>query len=237
MNQFVPKREPHASRSGVFAVVPAFNEASTIGDVVRNTLRSVERVVVIDDASTDGTATVALSAGAEVVRHPINLGQGAAIQTGITHSLAEGARYIVTLDADGQHEPDQINLMMESMAAAHADVALGSRFKGEAINIGRLRRVVLKLAVLFTRLTTGLDVSDSHNGFRMFSAAAARQLQIRQNRMAHASEILEEISRKRVSFVEVPVTVRYTDYSHAKGQSNLDSVNILLDLIMSWLRK
>ena len=118
-----------------------------------------------------------------------------------------------------------------------ADVALGSRFKGEAIGMPPVRRLVLRLAVLFTRATTGLDVTDCHNGFRVFTASAARQLRIRQNRMAHASEILEEIARKRMPYVEVPVTIRYTDYSKAKGQSSFNSFNILLDLVLHWLRK
>lgn len=221
----------------IYAVIPAYNEGSSIGAVLDNTAQHVDRIVVVDDASTDDTARSALRVGVDVLRHPVNLGQGAALQTGIAHALAAGASHVVTLDADGQHDPAQIGRMLTAMREAGVEAALGSRFKGETIGMPRLRRSVLKLAVAFTRLTTGLKVTDSHNGFRVFTAAAAKRLRIRQNRMAHASEILEEIAAKRISFVEVPVTIRYTDYSRAKGQSNLNSLNILLDLALHWLRK
>lgn len=228
---------PALAKRHVVAVVPAYNEGDAVVDVLHECLRHVDRVVLVDDASSDGTSLRAARPGIDVLRHPVNLGQGAALQTGILHALAHGATHVVTLDADGQHDPSQIARMFAEMDAAGADVALGSRFKGEAIGMPPVRRLVLRLAVLFTRATTGLDVTDCHNGFRVFTASAARQLRIRQNRMAHASEILEEIARKRMPYVEVPVTIRYTDYSKAKGQSSFNSFNILLDLILHWLRK
>jgi len=226
----------HAPRA-VYAVIPAYNEGQAIVAVLEETLRHVPRVIVVDDGSSDDTVARALLPGVEVLRHPINLGQGAALQTGIAHALRRGATHVVTLDADGQHDPGQIDAMLEAMDRDDADVALGSRFLGEAIGIRPLRRFILKLAVWFTRLTTGLKVTDSHNGFRVFRADAARRLRITQNRMAHASEILEELAAKRLTYVEVPVTVRYTEYSMAKGQSSLNSFNILLDLVLNWLRK
>lgn len=221
----------------VFAVIPAYNEGSAIVDVLRECRQHVDRIVVVDDASSDDTAARALLPGVDVLRHPVNLGQGAALQTGITHALSRGATHVVTLDADGQHDPAQIGRMLLAMDTEHADVALGSRFLGEAIGIPAVRRTVLRLAVLFTRLTTGLKVTDCHNGFRIFTASAAQSLRITQNRMAHASEVLEEIADKHMTYVEVPVTIRYTEYSMAKGQSSLNSLNILLDLIVHWLRK
>ncbi len=221
----------------VFAVIPAYNEGAAIVEVLQECRRHVDRVVVVDDASSDDTARLALLPGVDVLRHPVNLGQGAALQTGITHALSRGATHIVTLDADGQHDPAQIGRMLEAMDGGGAEVALGSRFKGETIGMPSVRRLVLRLAVLFTRATTGLQVTDCHNGFRVFTASAARRLRITQNRMAHASEVLEEVARKRMTYVEVPVTIRYTEYSMAKGQSSLNSLNILLDLVVHWLRK
>ena len=221
----------------VVAVIPAYNEGPAIADVLDNTLRYVDRVVLVDDASRDETAASARRPGVDLLSHPVNLGQGAALQTGIAHALAIGATHVVTLDADGQHDPSQIQRMLDAMQATGVEAALGSRFKGETIGMPALRRVVLKLAVVFTRFTTGLRVTDSHNGFRVLAADAARRIRIRQNRMAHASEILEEIARKRIRFVEVPVTIRYTDYSRAKGQSSFNSFNIVLDLALHWLRK
>lgn len=224
-------------RAGTWVVIPAWNESASIGTVVRGVLPYAEGVVVVDDASVDDTRLLALEAGAVVLRHPVNLGQGAALQTGISHALAEGARYIVTFDADGQHAAGEIDRMLEALRAANVDVALGSRFKGTTVGMPRARRVLLKLAVVFTRLTTGLKLSDSHNGFRAFTADAARQLRIRQNRMAHASEILEQIGQRGMRFVEVPVTISYTEYSKLAGQKNTDSLNIVLDLLANWIRK
>lgn len=223
--------------AGTWVVIPAYNESTSIGPVVRGVLPHVEGAVVVDDASADDTGVQARAAGAVVLRHPVNLGQGAALQTGISQALAEGARYIVTFDADGQHDATEIGPMLAALREANADVALGSRFLGATVGMTRSRRVLLKLAVAFTRLTTGLKLSDAHNGFRAFTADAASKLRIRQNRMAHASEILEQVGRERMVFVEVPVTIRYTDYSKLKGQKNTESLNILLDLLANWIRK
>lgn len=231
------ENHPNAPHCFLVAVVPAYNEGQSIAAVLDETLPHVDLVVLVDDASSDDTAGCALRPGVEVLRHPVNLGQGAALQTGIDHALAVGATHVVTLDADGQHDPSQIARLFDAVEARGVDVALGSRFLGETVGMPKTRRMVLKLAVAFTRITTGLQVTDSHNGFRLLTAAAAQRIRIRQNRMAHASEILEEIARKQLSYTEVPVTIRYTDYSRAKGQSSLNSFNILLDLAFHWLRK
>lgn len=223
--------------AGAWVVIPAYNESTSIGSVVRAVLPFVDGVVVVDDASADDTGREALAAGAVTLRHPVNLGQGAALQTAITQALVEGARYIVTFDADGQHDAAEIDGMLIMLREENADVALGSRFMGTTLDMPRARKLVLRLAVAFTRLTTGLKLSDSHNGFRAFTADSARQLRIRQNRMAHASEILEQIGQRHMTFVEVPVTIRYTEYSKLKGQRNTESLNILLDLLANWIRK
>lgn len=228
---------PQNTRRAIYAVIPAYNEGNAIADVVRECQRYVDHVVVVDDASADDTAASASLPGVDVLRHPINLGQGAALQTGLAHALARGATHVATLDADGQHDPSEVDRLINALDTSGAQVALGSRFLGAAVGIPAHRRVVLRLAVVFTRVTTGLRVTDCHNGFRVFTADAARQVRILQNRMAHASELLEEIARKRIAYVEVPVTIRYTEYSLAKGQSSFNSLNILLDLFLHWLRK
>src|SRR5262249_40916537 len=155
-------------------------------------------VVVVDDFSSDETADIAEQAGAIVIRHPINLGQGAALQTGITYALGHGADIIVTFDADGQHDASDVRRLVEAIQKNDADFALGSRFLGRAINMPSARRVVLRGALLFTRLATGMEISDVHNGLRAMTHRGAKALYLRQNRMAHASEILEQISRSRL---------------------------------------
>lgn len=224
-------------RRKVAVVIAAYNEGSSIAAVVRGALPFCQWTVVVDDGSLDGTSTAALEAGAYVLRHPINLGQGAALQTGIEYALSLGAEYVVTFDADGQHSADELLPMVEHLNMAGVDVVLGSRFLGTAINMPRSKAFTLWLAVHFTRLTTGLKLTDTHNGFRVLSRNAAARIRIRQNRMAHASELLEQIASLKLRYAEFPVTITYTEYSMAKGQRVLNSVSIVKDQVMGRLAK
>lgn len=227
--------EQHTESAAV--VIAAYNEASMIGSVVADVRRIFDNVIVVDDGSRDATASQAHDAGATVLVHPINLGQGAALQTGIAYARRAGFAYMVTFDADGQHRPEDAFHMLSLLAKGDAQVVLGSRFLGAAENIPASRRLLLRAATLFTRVTSGLKVTDAHNGLRVLRADAAALIHIRQNRMAHASEILEEIARHGLRYVEAPVVVRYTDYSRAKGQSGFGAFNILLDLLLARIRK
>ena len=224
---------PGAGRSArpagraVWVVMPAFNEATVIGDTARDVLAHHPNVVVVDDGSVDDTARVAHEAGAVVVRHPINLGQGAALQTGIEYALRRGADLIVTFDADGQHRVGDVAVMIDALERSGSDVALGSRFLGSTVGLPASRRLLLKLAIRFTTITTGLRLSDAHNGLRVLTRKAAEAIEIRQDRMAHASEIVHCIARSRLRYVEVPVTVVYTAYSLAKGQRFSNLLRIL----------
>jgi polyprenyl-phospho-N-acetylgalactosaminyl synthase len=218
-----------------FVVVAAYREAEVISETVATLLPEFDNVVVVDDGSSDATAERASAAGAIVLRHPFNLGQGAALQSGITFALENGAGWVATFDADGQHQPHDLRRMLDVLIEERVDVVLGSRFLGTTVALPRSRSLVLKAAVLFTRMTTGLALTDTHNGLRVMTADAARKLQIRQNKMAHASEILESIGRFRLQYREVPVTIRYSAYSLRKGQKLTGSVNILVDLTIGWL--
>jgi glycosyltransferase involved in cell wall biosynthesis len=214
----------------LWVICAAYNEASVIGRVISELSRAEYQVVVVDDGSRDATRHVAAAAGAHVVIHPINLGQGAALQTGIEYALSQGADVLVTFDADGQHRVSDIPRLVDALRRGRADFALGSRFLGQTYNLPWLRRWLLQAATVFTRLTTGLSLTDSHNGLRALTRQGAAAIRLRQNRMAHASEILNEIARSGLRYVEVPVTIEYTAYSLAKGQRIGDSVTILLDL-------
>ena len=213
----------------IFIVMPAFNEGAAIGTVIAALLPHYPRVVVVDDGSRDRTAERALAAGATVLRHPLNRGQGAALQTGIRYAVDQGARCVVTFDSDGQHRPEDIPRLVEPIAQGRAEIALGSRFLGTAGSVPLRRRLLLKGAVLFTRLTSGVALTDAHNGLRAFSRQAADRIDIRLDRMAHASELIDQIRRMGLPYEEVPVTVRYTDYSMAKGQRASGAVKIVLD--------
>jgi polyprenyl-phospho-N-acetylgalactosaminyl synthase len=213
-----------------YVVIAAYNEASMIGRVVSEVRHAGYRVVVVDDGSKDATAQNARTAGAIVVQHPFNLGQGAALQSGIKFALAKGAEAIVTFDADGQHAAADISRLIAALAEEHADFVLGSRFLDASSNIPPLRRLLLKAATVFTRITTGLQLTDAHNGLRAMTRRGAAAIRMRQNRMAHASELLAQIGSSGLHYVERPVTIHYSAYSIAKGQKTSDSVVILLDL-------
>ena len=215
---------------GVWVLVPAYNESQVIAGVISGLKHCFENIVVIDDGSSDDSAEIAENCGAIVLRHPINLGQGAALQTGIEFALSRGAEFIVTFDADGQHRPADIEKLLDALTLHRADFALGSRFLGTALNVPLFRRLLLRAATVFTRVTAGIPVTDAHNGLRAMTRRGAVCIRLRQNRMAHASELLVQIARSGLSFVEVPVTVEYSRYSLAKGQRAGDILVILLDL-------
>lgn len=220
------------TRRLAWIVIPAYNEASVIGSVVAEVCSTYPNVVVIDDGSKDDTGIEASKAGAALVTHAINLGQGAALKTGIQYVLQRDAKYIVTFDADGQHSIDDVDNMFDVMSTKGCDVVLGSRFHGTTENLPRMRRFILGLAIRFTRYSTGLNLTDTHNGLRLISVEAAGRIELHQNGMAHASELLEQIAKHKISFSEAPVHIRYTDYSLQKGQKLSNSVGILMDLIV-----
>jgi polyprenyl-phospho-N-acetylgalactosaminyl synthase len=223
--------------SNLHVVVPAYRESEVIRETVAGLVKIFPHVIVVDDNSPDDTGLLASRAGALVLRHPVNLGQGAALQTGITFALEQGASYIATFDADGQHRPSDLHAMFSVLLEQRLDVVLGSRFLNGPGKIPLARSLLLKAAVVFSRMTTGLALTDTHNGLRVMTAAAARQIPIRQNRMAHASEIIEAIAKRKLVYREVPMTVRYSAYSLAKGQKLSGSLNILVDLMIGWLRR
>lgn len=213
-------------------IVPLYNEASVVGGVIEGALTEFAKIVCVNDGSTDDSAAVARKAGAVVVDHPVNLGQGAALQTGMTYALRDPeAKYFVTFDSDGQHQVSDAMAMVEELRQGQVDVVLGSRFLGHPVEAGPLKRIVLKAAVQFERMTTKLKVTDTHNGLRALNRHACESIQLRQNRMAHGSEFLREIAGHQLRYKEFPVHIIYTDYSRAKGQSIWNSVNILYDLV------
>jgi glycosyltransferase involved in cell wall biosynthesis len=215
----------------VFIVVPAYNEARRLGTVLDDLSRTGCAIVVVDDGSHDRTAEVATRHGCYVLRHSFNRGQGAALQTGITFALREGADVVVTFDADGQHQTADLPALMEPILAGRCDVALGNRFINGQSNVPPVRRLVLQLGRLFTLMTSGLRVGDCHNGYRAFSRKGAAVLGLKQDRMAHASEIYDQIRSAGLAYEEVPVTIRYTAETLAKGQKLSNSLNVLFQYL------
>lgn len=217
----------------VWLVVPLFNEAQVIGDVVRHARETFPNVVCVDDGSKDNSAQEAAAAGAVVVRHPVNLGQGAALQTGFEYARSvPGMRWVVTFDADGQHQTSDVVEMLDKARGEGLDVVFGSRFLDNRTDAGALKKLVLRMAVGYTNLTTHTRLTDAHNGLRVLSRDVVERIEITQNRMAHASELVQQIGALDVRYAESPVHILYTDYSRAKGQSLWNAVNILAELIL-----
>jgi glycosyltransferase involved in cell wall biosynthesis len=212
-------------------VVPLYNEGAVVRSVVETAREIFPYIVCVDDGSADDSAAQARAGGAVVVQHPINLGQGAALRTGLDYALNDPkADYFVTFDSDGQHLAQDALAMVRRLENERLDVVIGSRFLDARTELSPMKSAVLRLAVVFERLSTGVRLTDAHNGLRALNRQAASTISIVQNRMAHASEITSEIGRKKLQYAEEPVHIVYSDYSRAKGQSIWNSVNILSEL-------
>lgn len=219
------------SHADDWLVIPLYNEATVIADVVTGALDVFPNIVCVDDGSTDGSGEAARRAGATVLTHAVNLGQGAALQTGISYVCEQpGARALVTFDADGQHQVADADAMVALIASGETSIVFGSRFLDGRTKPGFAKRTILTFAVWFTKQSTGMRLTDAHNGLRAMTVEAARGVQLQQDRMAHASEIVLQLGRTGLPWREYPVHVLYTDYSRGKGQSMWNSVNILVDL-------
>jgi glycosyltransferase involved in cell wall biosynthesis len=216
----------------VWIIVPAYNEAAVIGEVIAD-LRSVfDNVVCVDDGSQDDTGAVALYAGAHLVRHPVNLGQGAAIQTGIEYARCQpGADVFVTFDADGQHRVKDVIRMIDKLTAADVDIVIGTRFADQGVHseVPMLKRIVLRTAVWLSPRSRRLNLSDAHNGLRVFNRKVAAGLDIAMSGMGHASEIIALVDENNWRVTEEPVEILYTEYSKSKGQPLVNGVNIIFD--------
>ena len=222
----------------VLVIVPAYNEGRVITDTVERLLAAGYQVVVVDDGSSDETAEVG-RLPIVYLRHSVNLGQGAALQTGMTYALRAGAEIAVHFDADGQHDCGQIERLIAPIVEGRADVVFGSRFlrQQDRLQVPWKKRILLRGGILISWVMTGMLLSDTHNGFRAMSRRALERVQLQENGFAHATEIMQRVREGGMRYVEVPITVSYSEYSQQKGQRLSGSLSILFDLIMAKLTK
>lgn len=210
------------------AVVPACNEEQSVGNVVRELLSVVDQVVVIDDGSTDATAQKARDAGAVVLQHRVNRGQGAALETGHEYARRNGADIVLHFDADGQFSITDIAPAKEALLHSQADVLFGSRFLADTSAMPWFKRMILfPIAAWINRTCFGIDLKDTHNGFRLLTKNALQVIRITQDKMAHATEIPVLAKKAGLTYIEFPVTVTYHEY----GQGLLDGVDVVTDLV------
>ena len=218
----------------VFVIVAAYNEVRTIKSVLGPLIEAAYNVVVVDDASTDDSRAALCGLPVFYLRHAINLGQGAALQTGMSFALRQGADYIVHFDADGQHDPHDIPVLLMPLINGQADVVFGSRFmrpEDEKL-VPPVKRLALYGGIRLNWILTGIKLTDAHNGFRALNRLAASRIYLKENRYAHASEILAQVKRHKLRYAERPTRIEYTDYSTSKGQSLWNAFNILFDVLI-----
>lgn len=222
----------------IIFVIPSYNESLIAVETVEKILEAGYGIVFVDDGSRNDEAYQALKwkylPNLVCIQHPINLGQGASLQTGADYvrKFNPEAHYLVHFDADGQHRLEDLeNFLEQFKKKPELDIVIGSRFLGNAVNMGKKRKKHKQLSILFMKLFVGLKLTDTHNGFRVIKVSALSNLQITMNRMAHASEIEALIKNNKLNYAEAPMTVIYSDYALAKGQKLGNAVNVAKDFL------
>ena len=222
-----------ALSTDIFVIIPCYNEAAVIRNTVIEVLRHGYNVVIIDDSSKDNSKNELKGLPVYYLRHRVNLGQGAALQTGIDFALKKGAKYFVTFDADGQHDSDDIPGMIALLEKEKADIVFGSRFlPGAKTNVSRSRSFALNLGRYVNYFTSGILLSDSFNGMRIFSKPAAEKIKLTENRMSHPVQLLMLTAAGKLKYAEYPVAIHYSDYSKKKGLKNKDGIKILIEILL-----
>ena len=225
------------NKNQIYFVIPAYNESRAIGKVIENlNNEGYKKLIIINDGSKDNTSEI-ISKYKDVIllEHVINRGQGAALKTGMDFALKQkDCKYIVHFDSDGQHRISDLPKFLKVLENNEADIALGSRFilKESKMLVPLKKRILLKAAILVTVLLSSIKLTDTHNGYRVMNKKAGKEIEITMDGFEHASEIIDEIARKKIKYTEVPVFIDYTDYSKQKGQKISNSVKILLKMIL-----
>ncbi|MHA2787923.1 glycosyltransferase family 2 protein [Corynebacterium sp. S7] len=218
-------------------IVPCYNEGQVIEEVLSHARETFPNIVAVNDGSADDSAQAIHAAGAHLVNHPVNLGQGAALQTGVEYARKQpGAKYFVTFDADGQHQVKDVVKMVNRLRTEEVDIIVGTRFgrpRSEDDQVPLIKRIVLQIVVLLSPRSRRLGLTDAHNGLRAFNLKVANEMDIKMSGMSHASEIIAMIDEKNWRVSEEHVDILYTEYSMAKGQSLINGVNILADTFLA----
>jgi len=215
--------------NGVTAIIPAYNEQVSIGSIVLKTKIYVDRVIVVDDGSTDRTAEIAVLAGAELIKHKTNMGKGRALKTGF--EVAKDSKIIVTLDGDGQHETGEIPILLKPIINGEADVVNGSRYlKSDEKNTPAYRRVGQNVLDKATNFNAKSNVTDSQSGFRAFARHTIPVFQFREPGYSIESEMIAEASKAGFKIVEVPIGVRY-DVKGSKKNPVTHGVGVLVKVL------
>ncbi len=219
----------------IYVVVPAFNEQKVIKDIIENLLKNFLNVIVVNDGSNDKTLEMIKDLNIKILTHEINLGVGAAVQTGFDYVASiPNARAVITFDADGQHNVDDAVAMAKEILICEEGIIFGTRFPKHSKNIPKLKRIVLKLIAKITELVTGVNLSDAHNGLKAFKVNAINELELQFSSYSYESELITQVAKKKIDYKEMPTDIKYTSYSIKKGQKLLNGLLIIEDLLKLW---
>ena len=219
-------------KSDIVVLLPAFNEEQVIGNVLSDIQKEgYENICVIDDGSSDRTYEIAQSHGVNVLRHPINRGAGAAMQTGIEYVKMTNGQYLLCMDSDGQHAPDDITALINKMYESKADIVIGNRFMSDANDIPETRKFYNSIANIFTNVLCKNNYSDTQSGFRLLNRKAIETLNLGSRGFGFCSEMIILGEQIGLKIEQVPIKVVYTKYSMNKGQNFLEGVRTAKDIL------
>jgi glycosyltransferase involved in cell wall biosynthesis len=219
--------------SNVCIIVPIYNEEQVVRSIIQSLVIENFTTVIVDDGSSDNSLQLISDLSVIILKHSTNFGQGAALQTGFEFARKNpNLEIFVTFDSDGQHQIKDIEKIISPLKNNKADIVFGTRFQDDKTKMPVLKRIILKLAIKYTSLSTGVPLTDAHNGFRAMNRKALNEMKLNLNGMAHASEIVAIAHKSNLRIAETPVEILYTKYSKSKGQSILNSINILSDLFL-----
>lgn len=220
-------------------VIPAYNEEKKINEVIKKVKPLVEEVIIVDDGSSDQTVRVAQEQGVIVLKHLINRGQGAALETGNQYALKQKADIVVHFDADGQFSAEEIKDIIRPIERGEAEVVFGSRFLGKKSEIPWFKeKIIIPLAGLVNKLLLNVSLSDPQSGFRALSKKAVEKIRIENDGMAHCSEILYKVFKNNFKVKEVPITVIYRGFGQGilsgRGRGS-GGLKVIRDLLLAKL--
>ena len=219
----------------IYVIVPAFNEQNVIKDIINNLLKNFSNVIVINDGSNDKTLEIINDLDIKILSHEINLGVGAAAQTGFDYvSDIPDAKAVITFDADGQHLVDDAVAMAKEILICDEGIIFGTRFPKHSKNIPKVKRIVLKLIAKITDLVTGVTLSDAHNGLKAYKVSTIKELELQFSSYSYESELITQVAKKKIDYKEMSTDIKYTSYSIKKGQKLLNGLLIIEDLLKLW---
>ena len=220
------------SFDNVFIIIPCYNEAPVIAEVIVELSEHFKNILVVNDGSTDSTADELRNTDVIYIEHPFNLGQGAAIFTGFEYLKRKNtASACITFDADGQHSIDDAIIYAKEILNCKEEIIFGSRFLAQEMEIPAVKRFVLKVVIRITNFLSGMSLTDSHIGLKAYKTSVLGKLSTDLYRSAFETELIFSVAKKNIAYKELPASVRYTKYSTEKGQSLLEGLIILEDLV------